>query len=75
MIKIQNYSDLESEFFDGRDFGNSLDVVRDVLFDVKSRGDAALSDYAVKFDVASPISFEIPRDELEFAAQKMNKAA
>ena len=73
MIKIQNYSDLESDFFDGRDFGNSLDVVRDVLFDVKSRGDAALSDYAVKFDVASPISFEIPRDELEFAAQKMKK--
>ena len=73
MIKIQLYKDIEPEFFDGRDFGGSIDIVKDVLSDVKNRGDAALSEYGAKFDVSAPASIEIPMAELKAAAEKMQK--
>ncbi|MBQ3671538.1 MAG: histidinol dehydrogenase [Treponema sp.] len=73
MIAIQNYKDIESDFFDGRDFGASIDIVKDVLVDVKNRGDNALFDYGKKFDVSSPSSLEIPAEELERAAEKMKR--
>ena len=73
MIKIQSYKDIESEFFDGRDFGESSDMVKDVLKDVKTRGDAALSEYGAKFDVSAPKTLEIPQSELKAAAEKMQR--
>ena len=73
MIKIVNYDDLSGSFFDGRDFGNSLDVVKDILLDVKTKGDEALSEYGAKFDVSAPASLEIPLHELKAAAEKMQK--
>ncbi len=73
MIKIQSYKDIESEFFDGRDFGESIDIVKDVLKDVKTRGDAALSEYGAKFDVSAPKTLEIPQSELKAAAEKMQR--
>ncbi|MCR4823696.1 MAG: histidinol dehydrogenase [Treponema sp.] len=73
MIKIQSYSEIEPEFFDGRDFGQSIDIVKDVLSDVKKRGDQALSEYGAKFDVSAPKSLEIPQAELKAAAEKMQK--
>ena len=71
MIKIQRADEIEDSFFEGRDFGNSIDTVRDVLKDVKSRKDAALHEYSAKFDVSSPASFEIPEETLRKAADKM----
>ncbi len=71
MIKIVSASELEKEFFEGRDFGGSIDVVKDVLSDVKKNGDKALFEYGAKFDVSSPAKFEIPREELEAAAGKL----
>ncbi len=73
MIKIQNYAEVEPEFFNGRDFGTSLDVVKDVLADVKKRGDKALAEYGAKFDISAPESLEIPREELKAAAEKMKR--
>lgn len=73
MIKIVNYKDIEPDFFDGRDFGGSIDIVKDVLVDVKNRGDEALAEYGAKFDVSAPSSFEIPVSELKAAAEKMEK--
>ena len=73
MIKIQKYCDVEDSFFDGRDFGGSIDVVKDVLSDVKKRGDDALFEYGAKFDVSSPSSLEIPSSELKNAAEKMKR--
>ena len=73
MIKIQDYNDIEPEFFDGRDFGGSIDIVKDVLVDVKNRGDKALSEYGAKFDVSAPKTIEIPVSELKSAAQKMER--
>ncbi len=71
MIKILKASELEESFFEGRDFGDSIDVVKDVLRDVKTMGDKALSDYGAKFDVSAPAHFEIPQNELKAAAEKM----
>lgn len=71
MIKIVKASELEESFFEGRDFGESIDVVKDVLRDVKTMGDKALSDYGAKFDVSAPAHFEIPQNELKAAAEKM----
>lgn len=71
MIKIKNYSDLDESFFEGRDFGTSLDVVKDVLLDVKSRGDAALFEYGAKFDLSAPKTLQIPVEELKNAAEKL----
>ncbi|MBQ6028674.1 MAG: histidinol dehydrogenase, partial [Treponema sp.] len=71
MIKIVKASELEESFFEGRDFGDSIDVVKDVLRDVKNMGDKALSDYGSKFDVSAPAHFEIPQNELKAAAEKM----
>ena len=73
MIKIVQASELEESFFEGRDFGESIDVVKDVLRDVKNMGDKALSDYGAKFDVSAPSHFEIPQIELKAAAEKMKR--
>lgn len=73
MIKIVQASDLEESFFEGRDFGESIDVVKDVLRDVKNLGDKALADYGAKFDVSAPEHFEIPQIELKAAAEKMQR--
>ena len=71
MIKITKYSDLDDSFFVGRDFGSSIDIVKDVLVDVKNRGDQALAEYGAKFDVSAPAHFEIPQEELKKAAEHM----
>lgn len=73
MIKLVNYDELNDDFFAGRDFGSSLDVVKDILIDVKTRGDEALGEYGAKFDVSAPSSLEIPMEELKAAATKMKE--
>ena len=73
MIKIQNVKDVEESFFAGRDFGDSIQTVRDVLKDVQLRGDQALLEYSRKFDLAAPATLEIPLEELKAAAQKMER--
>ncbi len=73
MIKIQNSSQLEESFFEGRNFADSLDTVRDVLKNVKAKKDQALHFYSSQFDSSSPATFEIPMEELKAAAEKMQK--
>lgn len=71
MIKIQKYSEVEKEFFEGRAFGDSNEVVNSVLEEVKAKGDAALRIYGSKFDVSVPAVFEVPQEELKAAAEKL----
>ena len=71
MINIQKYADVEPEFFKGRAFGDSNEVVTSVLEEVQKRGDAALRLYGQKFDVAVPAQFEVPQEELKAAAEKL----
>ena len=73
MIRIQRAAEVEDAFFDGRDFGTSIDIVKDVLADVRARGDAALKDYGARFDVSAPASLEIPQAALKAAADKMRR--
>ena len=73
MIKIIDYKDLKDDFFNGRDFGSSIDIVKDILLNVKTNGDKALLEYGTKCDVSAPSSLEIPQSELKAAAQKMQK--
>jgi histidinol dehydrogenase len=52
-------------------------VVRDIIADVRARGDAALSEYTARFDhlpCANPAELEIPRARFEAAAQRLPKA-
>ena len=71
MIKIQKYSEVEKEFFEGRSFGDSNEVVTSVLEEVKAKGDAALRIYGSKFDVSVPAVFEVPQEDLMAAAEKL----
>ncbi|MCQ2575908.1 MAG: histidinol dehydrogenase [Treponema sp.] len=71
MIKIQNYNEIEKEFFEGRAFGDSNEIVEGVLKEVKEKGDAALRVYGSKFDVSVPESFEVSQEELKAAAEKL----
>lgn len=71
MIKIQKYEEIENEFFENRTFGQSIDVVNTILEDVQKNGDEALKIYGEKFDVCVPSSFEISKDDLKAAAEKL----
>lgn len=73
MIKIINAEEVEDSFFNGRDFGKSIETVREVLKDVQLRKDQALHEYTKKFDVSNPCEFEIPQSELKAAAERMKK--
>ena len=72
-IKICNAEELTKDFFESRDFGSSVDIVKTVLSDVKNKGDEALKQYGAQFDVSSPEKIEIPQEELKAAAEKLNK--
>lgn len=73
MIRIQKANEVEDDFFNGRDFGQSIDTVKTVLSDIRSKKDAALHEYTAKFDVSNPEQFEIPQSELKAAAQKLER--
>ncbi|MCR5217831.1 histidinol dehydrogenase [Treponema sp.] len=73
MIKIQKSNEIEESFFNGRDFGDSIQTVRDILKDVQTRKDKALREYSQKFDAATPDNFEIPQETLKAAAEKLEK--
>ena len=71
MIKIVEAKNIEQKFFEGRDFADSLEIVKTILADVKNSGDEALREYGAKFDVCSSQKFEIEFSDLERAAKKM----
>src|SRR5574344_812344 len=73
MIKIQNASEVEQSFFNGRDFGGTIDTVRDVLKKVQENKDSALREYREKFDVSAQKTFEISMSELKSAEDKIQK--
>lgn len=44
-----------------------IQSVRDILADVKARGDAALADYTARFDTHSPVTLHVPAEDLKAA--------
>ena len=72
MIQTIKYTDLDENFFKGRDFENTAEeTVKSVLEEVQKKGDAALRIYGNKFDVSVPAAFEVPQEELKAAAEKL----
>ena len=66
MIKLYNFDELRPEEILNRDIRaekNVEDVVDGIIADVRARGDAALKDYALKFDGAALES--VPKGQLE----------
>src|SRR5688572_33359472 len=49
-------------------------AVRTIIDDVRSRGDAALRDLALRFDHARLDALEVPRDECERALRDLDRA-
>ena len=70
MIKIYNFNDITPDEILNRDIRaekNVEDVVDGIIEDVRSRGDAALIDYARRFDGAALESLRVSRQEIEEA--------
>ena len=70
MIKIYNFNDLTPDQILNRDIRaekNVEDIVDGIINDVRARGDAALIDYARRFDGAELESLRVSREEIEEA--------
>ncbi len=50
------------------------ETVRNIIADVRERGDEALRDYALKFDGAAPRELEVSRDEIDAAYESVDPA-
>ena len=69
MIKIMKYGDVSADEIFAR-VENSVDVsgiVRDIIENVRTRGDEALIEYGKKFDKADLTSLEVSKEEIEEA--------
>lgn len=56
-----------------QDFRSLFPQVREILDEVKDRGDKALLEYTEKFDKVSLVNIEVDQDEIMTAADKINK--
>ena len=76
MIRIYQYGEVSSEEIFAR-FApavNVAGVVSDIIADVRARGDAALRDYARKFDKAELNALEVTKEETESALSQVDPA-
>ncbi len=55
------------------DDGETLSRVQNIIDEVRSRGDAAVREFAAKFDRSSPEIFEVPPEKSDKALQKLEK--
>lgn len=69
MIKILKFSDVSPEDVFGRAEAtvNVEDIVTDIIYNVRKRGDAALYEYCEKFDKAKLSSLLVSEEEIEEA--------
>lgn len=69
MIKIYKYGEVpNSEIFQRVDTKTGVeDIVSDIIYDVRKRGDAALFEYCKKFDKAELTALEVSASEIEEA--------
>ena len=69
MIKIMKYGEVSPKeiFARGENTDTVTDVVKDIIDNVKARGDAALFEYLEKFDKVKLTSLEVTEEEVEEA--------
>ncbi|MCR5400556.1 MAG: histidinol dehydrogenase [Treponema sp.] len=73
MIQILKASEIDQNWFSGRNFSDADNLVQKVIEDVIQKKDQALREYGEKFDLSSPSSFLIAESDLEKAAEKLKK--
>ena len=52
---------------------NVCDIVRDIIYNIRKSGDAALLDYTEKFDGSRPDSLEVSKEEIDAAYKRVDK--
>ena len=75
MIKLYDFDSLKPEEILNRDIRaekNVEDVVDAILADVRTRGDEALKEYALKFDGAEIENLQVTQEEIEDAFANMD---
>ena len=75
MIKLYNFDELKPEEILNRDIRaekNVEDVVDAIIADVRTRGDDALKDYALKFDGAKIDALQVTQEEIDEAFAGMD---
>jgi len=70
-IKIIDSSEIPPSFYSPNRLSDGLEAVPPILDAVRKRGDAAVREYAAKFDRANPETFEIPRPVLSEAEDRL----
>jgi sulfopropanediol 3-dehydrogenase len=63
--------ELKSDFFEPDDL-EEVDTVKEIIADVRERGDAALKEYTLRFDGVDLTEMEVSRDSIEQAAHYIN---
>jgi histidinol dehydrogenase len=56
------------------DYSAKAEVVRDVMKDIREKGDAALKEYTLKFDHADIENPEVTQDEIQNAEEQLSKS-
>ena len=76
MIRIMRYGEIPDAeiFFRGEDKTDVQGIVSAIIADVRKRGDAALRDYADRFDGGAPDSLEVSEAEFEAALAQVDSA-
>ena len=74
MIKIMRYGEIPDAeiFYRGEIKTDVAGTVAAILDDVKKRGDAALRDYAARFDGGAPDSLEVTEEEFDAAMRAVD---
>jgi len=71
-MKILNAKDLKPEFFENSE-AEYIGSVRDILNDVKKRGDIAVRDYTKKFDKLDIKDFQLTKNQIKEAYSKVDR--
>ena len=76
MIRIMRYGEIPDEkiFFRGEIKTDVAGIVSDILANVKKNGDAALREYAERFDGGAPESLEVTQSEYNWAEKAVDPA-
>lgn len=67
-MKKLKLEELNSDFFESIDL-EEVDTVKEIISDVKERGDAALKEYTLCFDGVDIMEMEVSRDEIKRATR------
>lgn len=70
-MKIINAKDLDEKFFENSEAGY-IESVREILKEVKARGDGAVKEYSKKFDKIDIDRFELTKQEIQEAYKKVD---